>query len=195
MIKTTCHGYVSGVYYCGHLITLCLIFISFTLALRHLPLYIYKTKRYRNSRCWLDKLLLPNIRTRTPYHLQINFMSKQFFSFLVIMIPPVIFTNHYTDVIMGAMASQITSLSIDYSAVYSGADQQKHQSSASLAFVRGINWGPVNSPHEWPVTRKMFPFDDVIMIFTKLFIPSESYRCQYILHSSAPKCLNEIINP
>ena len=41
--------------------------------------------------------------------------------------------------------------------------QRKHQSSASLAFVRGIHWGPVNFPHKWPVTRKMFPFDDVIM--------------------------------
>ena len=49
------------------------------------------------------------------------------------------------------------------STVYSDADQRKHQSSASLAFVRGIHRGPVNSPHKWPVTRKMFPFDDVIM--------------------------------
>ena len=61
------------------------------------------------------------------------------------------------------MGSQITSLSIVYSTVYSGADQNKHQSSASLAFVWGIHRGPVNSPHKWPVTRKMFPFDDVIM--------------------------------
>ena len=43
------------------------------------------------------------------------------------------------------------------------ADQRKHQSSASLAFVRGIHRWPVNSPHKWPVTRKMFPFDDVIV--------------------------------
>ena len=43
------------------------------------------------------------------------------------------------------------------------ADQRKHQSSASLAFVRGIHRGPVNSPRKWPVTRKMFPFDDAIM--------------------------------
>ena len=64
---------------------------------------------------------------------------------------------------MGVMASQITSLTIVYSTVYSGADQRKHQSSASLAFVRGIHRGPVNSSHKWPVTRKMFPFDDVIM--------------------------------
>ena len=70
---------------------------------------------------------------------------------------------HYNDVIMGAIASQITSLTIVYSIVYSDADQRKHQSSASLAFVRGIHRGPVNSPHKWSVTRKMFPFDDVIM--------------------------------
>ena len=43
------------------------------------------------------------------------------------------------------------------------AHQRKYQSSASLAFVRGIHRRPVNSPHKWPVTRKMFPFDDVIM--------------------------------
>ena len=72
-------------------------------------------------------------------------------------------SNHYDDVIMGAIASQITSLTIIFSTVYSGADQSKHQSTASLAFVWGIHRGPVNSPHKWPVTRKMFPFDDVIM--------------------------------
>ena len=71
--------------------------------------------------------------------------------------------KHYCDVTMGAMASQITSLNIVYSTVHSGADQRKHQSSASLAFVRGIHRLSMNSPHKWPVTRKMFPFDDVIM--------------------------------
>ena len=70
---------------------------------------------------------------------------------------------HYDDVIMGTLASQITSLTIVYSTVYSDADQRKHQNPASLAFVWGIHRGPVNSPHKWPVTRKMFPFDDVIM--------------------------------
>ena len=72
------------------------------------------------------------------------------------------FGLHYDDVTMGPMASQITSLTIVYSTVYSDADQRKHQSSASLAFVWGIHRGPVNSPHKWPVTRKMFPFHDVI---------------------------------
>ena len=70
---------------------------------------------------------------------------------------------HYDDATMGVMASQITSLAILYSTVYSGADQRKHQSSASLAFVRGIHRGPMNSSRKGPVTRKMFPFDDVIM--------------------------------
>ena len=67
---------------------------------------------------------------------------------------------------MGAMTSQITSLTIVYSTVYSVADQRKRQSSASLAFVRGIHRGPVNSPHKGPVTRDMLPFDDIIMSHT-----------------------------
>ena len=73
--------------------------------------------------------------------------------------------DHYSDVIMGAIASQIASLTIVYSTVNSDVDQRKHQSSASLAFVRGIHRGPVNSPHKWSVTRKIFLFDDVIMVF------------------------------
>ena len=64
---------------------------------------------------------------------------------------------------MGAMASQIIILTIVFSTVYEDADQRKHQSSASLAFARGIHRGLVNSPHKCPVTRKMFPFDDVII--------------------------------
>ena len=64
---------------------------------------------------------------------------------------------------MGAMVSQITSLTIVYSAVHSYPDQRKHQSSASLAFVRGIHRRPLKSPRKWPVPQKMFPFDDVIM--------------------------------
>ena len=66
---------------------------------------------------------------------------------------------------MRTMVSKITSLTIVYSIVYSGADQRKHQSSGSLAFAWGIHRWPVNSPHKGPVTRKMFPFDDVIMSF------------------------------
>ena len=69
----------------------------------------------------------------------------------------------HLDSIMSTVASQIISLTIVYSTVYSDADQNNYQSPASLAFVRGIHRGPVNSPHKWPVTRKMFPFHDVIM--------------------------------
>ena len=64
---------------------------------------------------------------------------------------------------MGTMASQITSVTIVYSTNYLGADQKKDKSSVSLAFMRRICGRPVNSPHKWPVTRKTFPFDDVIM--------------------------------
>ena len=71
---------------------------------------------------------------------------------------------HYNGVIMGAMASQITSLAITYLTAYSDGNQRKHRSSGSLAFVLGIHRGPVNSPHKGPVTRKMFPFEDVIII-------------------------------
>ena len=95
---------------------------------------------------------------------------------------------HYNDVIMSTMTSQITSLAIVYSAVYSGADQRKHQSSASLAFVRGIHRGPANSPHKWPVTRKMFPFDDVIMcrLFGEamIFIQESTYQKCRLHHGS-----------
>ena len=74
-----------------------------------------------------------------------------------------IIEKHHNDVIMSMMASQITSRTIVYSTVYSGADQRKHQSSASLVFVREIHRWPVNSPHKGTVMRKMLPFDDVIM--------------------------------
>ena len=91
------------------------------------------------------------------------------------MSPNLIFScTHYDDVIMSPIASQvimspiasqIASLAIVYASVWSGVNQRKHQSSASLAFVRGIHHWPVNSPHKWPVTRKMFPFDDVTMCY------------------------------
>ena len=99
--------------------------------------------------------------------------------------------NHYDDVIMTTIASQITSLMVVYSTVYSDADQRKHQSSASLAFVQGIHRIPVNSPHKWPVTRKKFPFDDVIMrwiSFTKLL--AMGHFGVYLLLFWTTCCLN-----
>ena len=55
--------------------------------------------------------------------------------------------NHYSDVMMAAVASQITSFTIVYSTVYSGADKKKpiKLNSTSLVFVRGIHGSPVNS--------------------------------------------------
>ena len=76
---------------------------------------------------------------------------------------PMMGVLHYNDVIIGTIASQITSLTIVFSTAYSDADLRKPQSFASLASVRGVPRGPVNSAHKYPVTQKMFPFDDVIM--------------------------------
>ena len=93
---------------------------------------------------------------------------------------------HYSDVIMISMASQITGVSIVYSNFCSGADQRKRKSSASLAFVRGIHRWPVDSPHKGPVTRKMFPFDDVMMIFF-ISLPSWRYHPSASVHTLFPR--------
>ena len=93
--------------------------------------------------------------------------------------------SHYSDVTISARASQITSLTIVYSTIYSGAYQRKHHSSASLAFFRGIHRWPVNSPHKGPVTRKMFPFDDVIM--NSEIIPCHHWDKAVILTTFPPQ--------
>ena len=78
------------------------------------------------------------------------------------------------------------------STVYSGVDQRKHQSSAPLAFVWGIHLWPVNSPHKGQVTRKMFPFDDVIMCcrnhLTALRWPSVIMMMMIVLNKCITKC-------
>ena len=84
---------------------------------------------------------------------------------------------YYSDAIMGAMIFQITSLTIVYSTAYSGADHRKYKSSVSPAFVQETHQWPVNSLHKWPVTQKMFPFDDVIM-----FQVIGKYTCMGLLH-------------
>ena len=70
---------------------------------------------------------------------------------------------------MSAMATEITGVSIVCATVGSGGVQSKHQSFASLAFVRGIHRWPVNSPHKRPVTRKMGPFVDVVIYYLDIF--------------------------
>ena len=74
------------------------------------------------------------------------------------------FDSYYSEVIMSTMVSHISSTFIVYSTLCSGTDPWKHQSSTPLTFLRGIHRLFVNSPHKGPVTRKMFPFDDVTMI-------------------------------
>ena len=94
---------------------------------------------------------------------------------------------HYIYVVMSTMASQITSLTIVYSTIYSGADHRNHQSFALLAFVRGIHRWPVNSPHKGPVTRKMLPFDDVIMIWVFIANGIVQERCRYLRSITLPR--------
>ena len=90
--------------------------------------------------------------------------------------------KHYSDVTMGTVASQITSITIVCATIYSGADQRKRQSSASLAFVRGIQRSPVNSTHKGPATRKMFSFDDVDMLMLGC---SQGFNWDFFVYSDA----------
>ena len=95
---------------------------------------------------------------------------------------------------MSTMASQITSLTIVYSIVYPGGDQRKHQSSASLDFVRGIHRWPVNSAQR-PVTQKIFQFDDAIMKLKQsawLSTKGEHHQYRYIYVCSMPILLSMI---
>ena len=96
---------------------------------------------------------------------------------------------------MSAMASQITGLSIARSTVGSGADQIKHQNCASLAFVQGIHRLPVNSPHKRPETRKMFPFDDGIMMSLTTYICIKAmlfYKATEMKHFSYQLTISDI---
>ena len=85
-------------------------------------------------------------------------------------------TFHYSDVIMSAMTSQIIGVSIVYPTVCSGADQRKHQSSASLAY----------SQHKGPVTRKRFPFDDFLMFMWNILI---KFQGHFVTLRSIADCL------
>ena len=68
---------------------------------------------------------------------------------------------------------------------------KKHQSSVSQAFVWGIHRSPVNSPHKGPVTWKMLPFDDVIMVTYNVILwwtfntlrPGDAFMYQWTVSS------------
>ena len=98
---------------------------------------------------------------------------------------------------MGAIASQITSLTTVYSIFIQTQIKEKHQSSALLACVRGIHRWPMNSPHKWPVTRKMFPFDDVIMktSASSLLCTHVSYNNPYVSFIPSAHCITALFMP
>ena len=103
--------------------------------------------------------------------------------------PPRKERSQYSDVIMSPMASQITSLTSVYSTVYSGADQRKHQHSASLAFVRDTDEFPAQKASN----AEMFPFDDVTMTSWQamgLYVTESRKECsaQFISNCSGKLC-------
>ena len=69
-----------------------------------------------------------------------------------------------------------------------GVDQRKHQSSASPGLCAGNLW-PVNFPHKGPVTRKMFPFDDVIMVHRPVSIELNSAISSQVTRCTALLCI------
>ena len=76
--------------------------------------------------------------------------------------------------------------------VYSGTNQGKHLSSASLAFARGIHRRPVNSPHKTPVTQKIFSFDDVIMNGTSHSFHAGTWYCGGIFQTCETPLLTRV---
>ena len=120
------------------------ILVDFALSVETMSWYLYGSCK-QLTRDWLTSLGTTSLRAfYSLFQLGTRLLCSQ------------VDISHYSDIIMGAIASQITSLTLVYPIVYSGADQRKYQSSASLAFVWGIHRRPVNSPHKWPVTRKNF---------------------------------------
>ena len=108
---------------------------------------------------------------------------------------------HYSDVIMGEMGHPIASRTIVYSTVYSGADQRKHQSSVSLAFVRGIYQRPVKSPQKCPVTRKMCLFSitinkcviSFVLICKKLCVQMLRHKIPWYTYTDRFNVVNNLI--
>ena len=90
---------------------------------------------------------------------------------------------------MSAMASEITSLTIVYSTTYSRRRSKKTSKLRVTGLVRRIHWWLVNSPHKGPVTRKMFPIDDVIM----LMIPNKILSAVGLKHLSNLNVFNFVL--
>ena len=99
--------------------------------------------------------------------------------------------EYYCDVIMGTITSQITSSWL-FTQSFFQAEIKKHQSPASLAFVQGIHRWPVNSPHKGPITRKMLPFDDVIMKPLYTACHGMESRCQ--CHCFVSRLMDNYVN-
>ena len=122
-------------------------------------------------------LLLTNSSPPSPAYICVSELSQNF-------------SIQYSDVIMGTMASQITSVSIVYSTICSGTDQRKHQSSVSLAFLREIHRWLVNSPHKGPVRTKMFPCDEDIMQSISLLCHVPSLFFILYCNITGSKCIS-----
>ena len=134
------------------------------------------TSNFYNYKCWLT--ISKDVRYEIPmiivfaqhsvlYEYELH-LSAQLRQYCIVKIlsandGAAFYQSHYSDVIIKAMTSQITHVTIVYLTACADADQRKYQSSASLALVRWIHRWPVNSPHKGPVMRKMFPYDDVII--------------------------------
>ena len=143
---------------------------------------IYRQKRYYHG-AWFkypSRLSCCDVFVKSCMDLFVNKLRH----FVVIL--------HYCDVIKGTMASQITSLTIAYSTVYSSANQRKHQSSASLALCgefTGDRWFPAQRA----VTRKLFSFDDVCRIpdiFKCIFFNG---NCSYLIQILRKHVLSGLI--
>ena len=75
-----------------------------------------------------------------------------------------LWSGHYSDVIMSALVSQITGVSMVCLTVCSGVDKKNTSKLRVTGLCEGNSPVTAEFPHKWPVTRKMFPFDDVIMV-------------------------------
>ena len=129
------------------------------------------TQTWDCGRIWLVRKWVHASTTCFPKYIWSHALMFQSFS----LVTNNMTTVHYSDVMISAMVPQTTGVSIVYWTVCSSADQRKHQSSTSLIFVRGIHRWSVNFPHKGPVTRNMFPFDDVIMRSEYLCISALMY--------------------